>query len=301
MVRETLEPRQTTLVLTYDHFGAPAALDQTFARLCACPGPCWSGQAPPYPVGQPHRRRRGGAAGGLGAGPAGLPGAGLLPARPGGGTLHPGHRPAPARPRRSPPAHPCNAHRTGRRCARKRKRRAAAPLRRGPGRPAGGRLPPPSGAGGHRLFLPYRLLRPDSRPSPAAGLRRRRAGLPRPLVPPPPLVGPSPGPAGRRLAPGGAAAVAARWPWVPTPCGWTWSTPFPPAWSWASPWSRPFPPRSPLDQLRHPARPPGPGTAGRPAGAGRRAPALPSGWSSSAPSPSCCSPCASRSPRAGCP
>ncbi len=30
----------------------------------------------------------------------------------------------------------------------------------------------------------------------------------------------------------------------------------------------------PLDQLRHPARPPGPGTAGRPAGAGRRAPAL---------------------------
>ena len=35
MVRETLEPRQTTLVLTYDHFGAPAALDQTFARLCA--------------------------------------------------------------------------------------------------------------------------------------------------------------------------------------------------------------------------------------------------------------------------
>lgn len=27
----------------------------------------------------------------------------------------------------------------------------------------------------------------------------------------------------------------------------------------------------------------------------------PSGWSSSAPSPSCCSPCASRSPRAGCP
>ena len=35
VVRETLEPRQTTLVLTYDHFGAPAALDQTFARLCA--------------------------------------------------------------------------------------------------------------------------------------------------------------------------------------------------------------------------------------------------------------------------
>lgn len=34
VVRETLEPRQTTLVLTYDHFGAPAALDQTFARLC---------------------------------------------------------------------------------------------------------------------------------------------------------------------------------------------------------------------------------------------------------------------------
>ena len=35
MVRETLAPRQTTLVLTYDHFGAPAALDPTFARLCA--------------------------------------------------------------------------------------------------------------------------------------------------------------------------------------------------------------------------------------------------------------------------
>ena len=56
----------------------------------------------------------------------------LLGGGPGGGTLHPGHRPAPARPRRSPPAHPCNAHRTGRRCAMKRKRRAAAPLRRGP-------------------------------------------------------------------------------------------------------------------------------------------------------------------------
>lgn len=61
----------------------------------------------------------------------------------------------------------------------KRKRRAAAPLRRGPAILLG------DGCllllVRHRLFLPYRLLRPDSRPSPAAGLRRRRAGLPRPL------------------------------------------------------------------------------------------------------------------------
>lgn len=33
VVRETLEPRQTTLVLTYDHFGAPAALDQTLSLI----------------------------------------------------------------------------------------------------------------------------------------------------------------------------------------------------------------------------------------------------------------------------
>ena len=53
MVR-ALEPRQTRLVLTYDHFGAPAALDQTFARLLRpVPGPAGAGQAPPYPVGQP--------------------------------------------------------------------------------------------------------------------------------------------------------------------------------------------------------------------------------------------------------
>ena len=155
---------------------------------------------------------------------------------------------------------------------------AQAPRRRasaaGARHPVGGRLPPSSGAGGHRLFLPYRLLRPDSRPSPAAGLRRRRAGLPRPLVPPPPLVGPSPGPAGRRLAPGGAAAVAAAGPGCRRPAGGRGQHRFRQPGAGLHPGARPFPPRSPLDQLRHPARPPGPGTAGRPAGAGRRAPAL---------------------------
>ena len=144
----------------------------------------------------------------------------------------------------------------------KRKRRAAAPLRRGPAILLGDGCLPSSGAGGHRLFLPYRLLRPDSRPPPAAGLRRRRTGLPRPLVPPPPLVGPSPGPAGRRLAPGGAAAVAASGPGGRCPAGGRGQHRFPPAWAGLHPGARPFPPRSPLDQLRHPARPPGPGTAG---------------------------------------
>ena len=35
VVRETLEPRQAEVVLTYDHFGPPEALDQVFDRLCA--------------------------------------------------------------------------------------------------------------------------------------------------------------------------------------------------------------------------------------------------------------------------
>ncbi len=67
VVRETLEPRQTTLVLTYDHFGAPAALDQTFARLCALSRALLGGAGPTISSGPAHRRRRGGAAGGLGA------------------------------------------------------------------------------------------------------------------------------------------------------------------------------------------------------------------------------------------
>lgn len=35
VVRETLEPVKTTVVLTYDHFGSPAALDAAFDRLDA--------------------------------------------------------------------------------------------------------------------------------------------------------------------------------------------------------------------------------------------------------------------------
>ena len=35
MVRETLEPHRAALVLTFDRFGAPEVLDETFARLCA--------------------------------------------------------------------------------------------------------------------------------------------------------------------------------------------------------------------------------------------------------------------------
>ena len=35
VVKEVLEPRRAVLVLTYDHFGPPEALDRTFARLCA--------------------------------------------------------------------------------------------------------------------------------------------------------------------------------------------------------------------------------------------------------------------------
>ena len=64
VVRETLEPRQTTLVLTYDHFGAPAALDQTFARLCALSRALlergrphhiqWASPSTPPPVGLAH-------------------------------------------------------------------------------------------------------------------------------------------------------------------------------------------------------------------------------------------------------
>ena len=122
---------------------------------------------------------------------------------------------------------------------------AQAPRRRasaaGARHPVGGRLPPSSGAGGHRLFLPYRLLRPDSRPSPAAGLRRRRAGLPRPLVPPPAAGGPFPWPCWPPPGSWRCGGCGSRWPWGPRPCGWTWSTPFPPVWSWASPWSPPFP------------------------------------------------------------
>ena len=34
VVRETLEPRQAELILTYDHFGSPEELDQVFDRLC---------------------------------------------------------------------------------------------------------------------------------------------------------------------------------------------------------------------------------------------------------------------------
>ena len=33
VVRETLEPIQPLIVVTYDHFGTPEALDRTFARL----------------------------------------------------------------------------------------------------------------------------------------------------------------------------------------------------------------------------------------------------------------------------
>ena len=35
MVRETLEPRQAEVILTYDHFGSPEELDQVFDRLAA--------------------------------------------------------------------------------------------------------------------------------------------------------------------------------------------------------------------------------------------------------------------------
>ena len=35
VVRETLEPQQAAIVVTYDHFGAPEVLDRTFAQLCA--------------------------------------------------------------------------------------------------------------------------------------------------------------------------------------------------------------------------------------------------------------------------
>ena len=35
VVRETLEPRQAAIILTYDHFGPAAALDEVFDRLCA--------------------------------------------------------------------------------------------------------------------------------------------------------------------------------------------------------------------------------------------------------------------------
>lgn len=35
VVRETLEPQQAAIVVTYDHFGSPEVLDRTFAQLCA--------------------------------------------------------------------------------------------------------------------------------------------------------------------------------------------------------------------------------------------------------------------------
>lgn len=35
VVRETLEPQQAAIVVTYDHFGPPETLDRTFALLCA--------------------------------------------------------------------------------------------------------------------------------------------------------------------------------------------------------------------------------------------------------------------------
>ena len=35
VVRETLEPQQAAIVVTYDHFGTPEVLDRTFAQLCA--------------------------------------------------------------------------------------------------------------------------------------------------------------------------------------------------------------------------------------------------------------------------
>ncbi len=35
VVRETLEPQQAAIVVTYDHFGSPEALDRTFAQLWA--------------------------------------------------------------------------------------------------------------------------------------------------------------------------------------------------------------------------------------------------------------------------
>lgn len=35
VVRETLEPQQAAIVVTYDHFGPPEVLDRTFAQLCA--------------------------------------------------------------------------------------------------------------------------------------------------------------------------------------------------------------------------------------------------------------------------
>ena len=35
VVRETLEPQQAAIVVTYDHFGAPEVLDRTFAQLYA--------------------------------------------------------------------------------------------------------------------------------------------------------------------------------------------------------------------------------------------------------------------------
>ena len=46
VVRETLEPRQTTLVLTYDHFGAPRRWTRPSPGCAPCPGPCWSGAGP---------------------------------------------------------------------------------------------------------------------------------------------------------------------------------------------------------------------------------------------------------------
>ena len=35
VVRETLEPQQAAIVVTYDHFGSPEVLDRTFAQLCS--------------------------------------------------------------------------------------------------------------------------------------------------------------------------------------------------------------------------------------------------------------------------
>ena len=35
VVKEVLEPQRAALVLTYDHFGPPEVLDETFAKLCA--------------------------------------------------------------------------------------------------------------------------------------------------------------------------------------------------------------------------------------------------------------------------
>ncbi|MFQ9915639.1 MAG: hypothetical protein ACLRWQ_03875 [Flavonifractor plautii] len=122
-----------TLVLTYDHFGAPAALDQTFARLCALSRALLE-------RGRPHHIQWASPTGGGVEGrlvDSGRPcwpawSWQLLPARPAEDAPSWTPPTAPARPAPVPPAHPCNAHRTGRRCAMKRKRRAAAPLRRGP-------------------------------------------------------------------------------------------------------------------------------------------------------------------------